>query len=78
MALIVIPGAWARGLRRYSRLRIEKVTAWFSDTEFRERPGCQQDCSSVFGIGLLCASLGTDWSGVGSAYDTKRPVLNNE
>jgi hypothetical protein len=37
---------------------------------FRERPGCQQDCSSVFGTGLLCASLGTEWSALGSACDT--------
>jgi len=37
--LILIPGARARGLRRYSWLRIEKVTAWFGDTDIsREVP----------------------------------------
>ena len=41
---------------------------------FRERPGSQQDCSSGFGTGLICASLGTDWSAAGSVCDTTTPA----
>jgi hypothetical protein len=55
--LILIPGARAPGLRRYSWLRIEEVTAWFSDTnisrEARVVASLNRPASNLTGVAGL-------------------------